>query len=115
MADAITMQTAAPVLSTDVAPGRRNLRPAWKPGQSGNPKGRAPYRRLFEEALARAVTENAEALAATLVKMAVGGDPRMMAILLDRLVPRITRHELDAAGAPTKIVLTFEKPEAGRI
>ena len=39
----------------------------------------------------------------------------MMAILLDRLVPRITRHELDVADAPTKIVLTFEKPEAGRI
>lgn len=34
----------------------------------------------------------------------------MMAALLDRLLPRVTRHELEADAAPSRIVLYFEKP-----
>jgi len=89
----------------------RGLRSPWRPGESGNPKGRPSHRKLFEEALARAVTANAEALVATLVKMALEGDARMMTALLDRLVPRMQRHELHAADAPTSMVIRFEKPE----
>jgi hypothetical protein len=98
---------APPVVRTDGAPWRRNLRQPWRPGQSGNPKGRPSHRRLFEEALARAVTEKADAIVAALVNRALEGDARMMAALLDRLVPRINRHELDAASAPTKLVISW--------
>jgi len=38
----------------------------------------------------------------------------MMRALLDRLVPRLTHHEIDAADAPTKIVIEFQKPGAER-
>ena len=103
---------AAPVRFTGRARGRANLRPPWKPGQSGNPKGRPSHRRLFEEALARAVTERAEEIVEALVSRAIAGDVGMMRALLDRLVPRIDRHELETANAPSRIVLTFEKPEA---
>ena len=109
-----TTKTAEPVRCTGAAPGCRNLRPPWKKGQSGNPKGSTSYKRSFEAALGRAVEQSAEALVAKLVGMAREGDARMMAILVDRLVPKMQRHELDAAGAPTKMVITFEKPEAVR-
>jgi len=103
MATVTTTETAEalPVLSSAVAPGRRNLRPPWRPGESGNPKGRASHRRLFEEALARAVTQNAEAIVDALLRRAIAGDARMMTALLDRLTPRIARHELDVEGAGT--------------
>lgn len=38
--------------------------------------------------------------------------PAGMLQALDRLVPRITRHELDGAEAPTRMVIEFAKPEA---
>lgn len=100
----------APVLRTGKTPGRANLLPPWKPGQSGNPKGRPPTRRLFEEAFSRAVADNAEAIAAVLVRGAIEGDARMMTALLDRLVPRVTRHELEGEAAPSRVVLEFEPP-----
>lgn len=103
---------AAPVRFTGRARGRANLRPPWKPGQSGNPKGRPSHRRLFEEAFARAVTERAEELVEALVSRAIAGDASMMRALLDRLVPRIDRHEIEATEAPTRIVLTWAKPDA---
>ena len=81
------VEALAPVLSTDVAPGRRNLRPPWKPGESGNPKGRTPHRRLFEEALGRAVTAHAEELVEALVSRAIAGDVGMMRALLKGRLP----------------------------
>lgn len=104
------VEALAPVRRTGRAPGRANLRPPWKPGQSGNPKGRTSHRRLFEEALGRAVTERAEELVEALVSRAIAGDVGMMRALLDRLVPRIDRHEL-AADAPTRFVVTWQAPE----
>jgi hypothetical protein len=60
MANAIATGMAAPVGCTGGSPGCRNLRPPWPKGVSSNPRGRPSYRALFEEALGRAVTENAE-------------------------------------------------------
>ena len=45
------------------------------------------------------------------MRRAIEGDGRMMAALLDRLVPRVTRHEVDAEGAPARMVIEFAKPD----
>lgn len=90
----------------------RGLRPPWKPGESGNPNGRPSHRRLFEEALARSVTERADEIVKALVANAIEGDSGMMKALLDRLMPRLDRHEIDAGSAPTKLVIEFQKPDA---
>lgn len=96
--------------NTEPAPARpRGLRPPWKPGESGNPKGRPSHRAIFEEALGRAVTENADKIVAALVRRAVDGNARMMTALLDRLVAKITRHEFDGDASPAKMVIEFAK------
>ena len=109
--DATTTTDPVPVVRTGQTTGRANLRPPWRPGESGNPAGRPSNRKLFEEALGRAVVEHAEAIVEALVRRAIEGDGRMMAALLDRLVPRVTRHEVDAEGAPARMVIEFAKPD----
>ena len=111
MNDTATSGTETVVLTGRAPGGRGNLRPPWRKGESGNPKGRPSNRKLFEEALGRAVVEHAEAIVEALVRRAIEGDGRMMAALLDRLVPRVTRHEVDADGAPSRMVIEFAKPD----
>ena len=111
MNDTATSGTETVVLTGRAPGGRGNLRPPWRPGESGNPKGRPSNRKLFEEALGRAVVEHAEAIVEALVRRAIEGDGRMMTALLDRLVPRVTRHEVDADGAPARMVIEFAKPD----
>ena len=65
-----------------------NLRPGWKPGQSGNPKGRPPgsRNRVTLVALA-AMEEGAAAIAEKIVEMAKRGDMSAARLILERLVP----------------------------
>jgi hypothetical protein len=65
-----------------------NLRPGWKPGQSGNPKGRPPgsRNRVTLVALA-AMEEGAEAIARKVVDMAKEGDMSAARLVIERLVP----------------------------
>ncbi len=65
-----------------------NLRPGWKPGQSGNPKGRPPgsRNRVTLVALA-AMEEGADAIAKKIVEMAKQGDMSAARLVLERLVP----------------------------
>ena len=65
-----------------------NLRPGWKPGQSGNPKGRprGSRNRVTLVALA-AMEEGADAIARKVVDMAKGGDMSAARLVLERLVP----------------------------
>jgi hypothetical protein len=65
-----------------------NLRPGWKPGQSGNPKGRprGSRNRVTLVALA-ALEEGAEAVARKIVDMAKIGDMSAARLVLERLVP----------------------------
>lgn len=65
-----------------------NLRPGWKPGQSGNPKGRPPgsRNRVTLVALA-AMEEGADAIAKKIVEMAKQGDMSAARMVLERLVP----------------------------
>lgn len=67
----------------------QNLRPAWKKGQTGNPKGR-PKMPDIREALARVLADEKDgvtALEATLKALrakAIRGDVRAAEALLDR-------------------------------
>lgn len=65
-----------------------NLRPGWKPGQSGNPNGRPPgsRNRVTLVALA-AMEEGAAAIAKKIVEMAKQGDMSAARLVLERLVP----------------------------
>ena len=59
----------------------------WRPGQSGNPKGRprAPnYRKLL--------TDNAEELLSTMMKAARGGDVGALRWCCDRIVAPLKAH-----------------------
>lgn len=87
----------------------------WKPGQSGNPSGKNQwsYRRKFEATFAEAVERDAEHLVSILLSHAKAGEMNALRMVLERLVPKIDRHELDAGSAPTKVVLEFAKPEKG--
>jgi hypothetical protein len=65
-----------------------HLRPGWKPGQSGNPKGRpaGSRNRVTIVALA-AMEEGADAIARKVVGMAKAGDMSAARLVLERLVP----------------------------
>jgi hypothetical protein len=65
-----------------------NLRPGWKPGQSGNPKGRprGSRNRVTLVALA-AMEEGADAIARKVVDMAKEGDISAARLVIERLVP----------------------------
>ncbi|MBE2260694.1 MAG: hypothetical protein IAE88_17690 [Rhodobacteraceae bacterium] len=65
-----------------------NLRPGWKPGQSGNPKGRPPGSRIRVTLVAlAAMEEGADAIARKIVEMAKQGDMSAARLVLERLVP----------------------------
>ena len=65
-----------------------NLRPGWKPGQSGNPKGRPPGSRNRVTLVALvAMEEGADAIAKKIVEMAKQGDMSAARLVLERLVP----------------------------
>lgn len=94
------------------AHGRADERTRFKKGQVGNPEGRNQYtyRRKFEAAFATAVERDTDALVSILLAMAKSGQMDALRMVVERLVPKIDRHELDAGAAPTKIVLEFAKP-----
>jgi hypothetical protein len=64
------------------------LRPGWKPGQSGNPKGKAKGTRNKATMLAIAILEkDIEAIAKKVTEAAIGGDLQAARMVLERLVP----------------------------
>ena len=72
---------------------------AWKPGQSGNPKGRPEGSRNRATLAAQALIDGqAEALVKTAVGLALGGDGPMLKVILERLVPA-------RKDAPIKVTL----------
>lgn len=70
-----------------------NLTP-WKPGQSGNPRGR-PKKRLIDEALEELLASNdseaARDVAAALLKRARKGDLRAIQLIAERTQGKPTR------------------------
>jgi len=89
-------------------PNPQNLRPAWKKGQTGNPKGR-PKLPDIREALAKVLADEKDgmtALEATLAALrakAVRGDVRAAEVLLDRAFGK-AGQTLDVTSAGEKIV-----------
>ena len=70
------------------ATGTENLRPGWKPGQSGNPHGRPKGSRNRVTLVALvAMDEGADAIARKVVEMAKGGDISAARLVIERLVP----------------------------
>src|SRR5271154_4494476 len=84
----------------------------WKPGQSGNPKGR-PDRRLFKQALEHLAMKNKPAIAAAaqaLMAKAMTGDVSALKEMADRLdgkVPTIVAGDEDMG--PVKLEVQWKK------
>lgn len=64
----------------------------WKPGQSGNPKGRPPGRGAVAT-MRDALAADAPAILATLVTAAKGGDVQAARIVLERVLPALKPSE----------------------
>ena len=74
----------------------------FKPGQSGNPKGRPKGTKDSRTELRALIAPHAPALIRKALELAKGGDVQALRLLLERAVPPIK-----AAGEP----VTFELPE----
>lgn len=76
--------------------GWANLKPA-KPGEVRNPTGKNQwdYRREFERNISALMQEHGAEIAARLVTAAKGRNDRLLIALLDRVFPRVERHEVE--------------------
>ena len=62
-------------------------RPGWKPGQSGNPKGRPPGVPDKRGRFRRAIQDKGEELVKVVLDAALAGDMAALKLCLDRLAP----------------------------
>lgn len=89
----------------------------WKPGQSGNPKGR-PRKKTLEELIYEVLDEEQpgtggwdrhEALARVIVDMMLKRDGRIIKEYMARVWPQVQRHELSGeGGGPIEVVSESE-------
>jgi hypothetical protein len=68
----------------------------WKPGQSGNPKGRAPGTSKVAK-LRDAITEHVPEIVQALIVAAKNGDSQAARLLLERTVPAVRPTDLPQA------------------
>jgi hypothetical protein len=100
------------VLPSDVAPesvksAEKHKGGPWPKGVSGNPKGGPQGSRSKSALLGEALIDGrAEELIETCVKMALGGDPSAMRLMIERLVP--ARRERAAAIAVPPIAKSHD-------
>ena len=96
----------------------------WKPGESGNPRGRKPGTRNKATALAAALLEGeAEALTRTAIRLALAGDPVALRLALERLIPPARERPVEVGIAspksprelPAVVAAIFERVAAGEL
>lgn len=97
----------------------RNLSPAWKPGQSGNPKGKKPgtlsVTTILKKKLKEAAPKDKEGrkyinlLAESLILNAMKGNGTAIKEVLNR-VDGIVKDELDISGDVTLTVKYADEP-----
>lgn len=81
--------------------GPKQARGRFKPGQSGNPGGKAPGTRHRVTQLVEAMIEGeAETLTQTAIGLAKAGDPTLLRALLDRLAPPRKERPVQVALPP---------------
>ncbi len=74
---------------------------SWRPGESGNPRGRPPGRGQVARLRAALGGDDLEEIIAVLVAAAKNGDIGAARLILDRVIP-----PLRATDAPVKIAVT---------
>jgi hypothetical protein len=81
--------------------GPKQTRGRFKPGQSGNPGGKAPGTRHRVTQMVEAMIEGeAEQLTQTAIRLAKAGDPALLKALLDRLAPPRKERPVQVALPP---------------
>ncbi len=79
--------------NADVKPKRSHL---WKPGQSGNPKGKPKGTRHRATQIAQALLDNqVQELIQVAVNRALAGDPACLRLLIERILPPRRERQLD--------------------
>jgi len=85
-----------------------NLRPAWRKGQSGNPKGRKPVNQMFKQVFEESLDEDqAQRLVSALFREGEGGDVAALKVVLDRVLPTESRHSINLP-AISELIAKFE-------
>lgn len=76
--------------------GSTNLRPPWKPGQSGNPKGRPPAGQAVADMVRKVLEEKhegniskADAILQTAARLAIEGSKQHMDFLFERAFGKV--------------------------
>lgn len=117
-------KSAREVLPPGAASARSlgNLKPPWKPGQSGNPKGR-PKSKSFKGALNKAIDEAdgdkslLELIAKSLINQALAGDVRAIKEIANRLDgkvgPAVVDDVEDEPVSEVRWVVVHESLDAG--
>ena len=82
---------------------------AWKPGQSGNPKGRKPGSTTKHAKLRRSIEEHVPDIIGAMVEAAKGGDTAAAKLLLERALPA-----LKAQGTPVALPMGETLSDTGR-
>ena len=77
----------------------------WKPGESGNPKGRTPGQSSITKMRA-SLTADAPKILAALVAAAIDGDVQAARLILERVLPPVR---------PTEQPITLRLPDGGTL
>lgn len=76
--------------------GKKATPGSWKPGQSGNPRGKKPGTRHHATRLVEALMEEgAKEIAQTVVDQAKGGNLMAARLVLDRLAPPVRERSIE--------------------
>ena len=86
----------------------------YKPGQSGNPKGRPPGPSKIGK-LRSSIEKDVPGIIAALTTSALNGDPVSAKLLLDRIMPILKPESRQSMPAPTDPDSILQAVEAGAI